>query len=135
MKPKTNLRNRLRRAFAAVVAGAFVFGFVPASCHAGGPNVLRISTAERGKAQCTEHEWHSKAIEDEPASRLGVPLPKPVTIPPPWTPSVAALPSLVSVPRMLPADVVQRMRIPIRRFSIPFDVEGFLPYLMATRDA
>lgn len=128
------LRTHTQKIYAILIASAFIFGFVPASCYAHFPEGLDLAPQSRNQDQCVEHAFNSKSPHDENITRLNVPLPKPLKFL--SSGSVVQefkLTYIRASPKLSP-DQRQRMRIPIQRMSMPFKIEGFSPYLMAIRD-
>ena len=129
-----HLRNNLGRVYTTLLASAFIFGFVPASCYAHFADGANIASQAHQPDQCVVHKLNSRSPDDERLSRLNVPLPKPLNFLP--TSSTQPFPRLTSLKTSMKLSVAefQRMRVPIQRMSMPFKVDGFLPYFMAMRD-
>jgi hypothetical protein len=128
------LRTHTQKIYAIPIVSAFVFGFLPVSCFVHFPEGLDLVPQPSNHDQCVEHTLNTKTPHDENIVRLNVPLPKPLKFL--LSGSVVQefkLTYIRASPKLSP-DQRQRMRVPIQRMSMPFKIEGFSPYFMATRD-
>lgn len=128
------LRTKLQQVYAILIASAFIFGFVPASCYAHVAGGTGITLPAHHQDQCVVHKLNSKPPHDENISRLNAPLPKPLKFLPVSPVQPFPKPAFLKASNRLSTAELQRMRVPIQRMSMPFKIEGFIPYFMAMRD-
>jgi len=125
-----------QRIFPFLLTAAFIFSFASGSCDVHSVNDKPIAVPPAHSAeQCVAHKLHAKPVETGTLSKLNVPLPEPFKFLP--VIQVAKLQEFTHerASRKLSVSNLQRMRVPIQRMSMPFKIEGFIPYLMAMRDA